>query len=46
MTRDPTPNVAMEPDLALSGICARYLVEELRLADFEVIRRPTVRFRD
>jgi hypothetical protein len=33
-------------DLTLSGVCAEHLVDRLHLADLEVVRRPSVRFRD
>ena len=33
-------------DLVLSSICAEHLVDELHLADFDVVRRPSPRFRD
>lgn len=33
-------------ELYLSGICAEHLVDELHLADLEVVRRAPVRFRD
>jgi hypothetical protein len=33
-------------ELFLSGICAEHLVNELHLADLEVMRRATVRFHD
>jgi hypothetical protein len=35
-----------EADLYLTSICARYLVDELRLAGLVVVRPPTPRLRD